>query len=74
MISIFVIRFLERFTSKLATSEISIFYLISVAEETGLDLTLLETLKTGFVATRSIYNDGINFVFVWISAVVVCLF
>ena len=30
-----------KFISKLATSEISIFYLVSVAEETGLRLTLL---------------------------------
>ena len=36
---------------KLATSEISIF---SVAEENVLSLTLSETLKTGFLATRPI--------------------
>ena len=35
--------------SKLAIGEISIFLLVSVAEETGLSLALLETLKTGFV-------------------------
>ena len=34
--------------SKLATGEISIFYLVSVAVETGLSLALVETLKTGF--------------------------
>ena len=38
----------------------SIFQLVSVAEETGLKLALLETPKTGFVATRPIiffYTD-----------------
>ena len=34
--------------------EISIFQLVSVAEETGLKLTLSETLKTGYVAARPI--------------------
>ena len=32
-------------------SEIFIFYLVSVAEETGLSLPLSETPKTGFVAS-----------------------
>ena len=40
MISAFVIRFLESIISKLATSEISIFQLVSVAVETGLSLVL----------------------------------
>ena len=48
----FVIRFLESTICKLATGEISIFLLVSVAEETGLKLALSETPKTGFVATR----------------------
>ena len=39
---------------KLATGEISIFYLVSVAEETGLKPALSETPKTGFLATRPI--------------------
>ena len=52
LISAFVIRLLESFISRLATSKISIFKLVSVAEETGLSLTLLETPKTGFVGTR----------------------
>ena len=38
----------------LATDEISIFQLVSVAEETGLKLTLLEIPKKGFLATRPI--------------------
>ena len=51
LISAFVIRVMESIISKLDTSEILIFYLVSVAEETGLSLTLWETPKTGFVAT-----------------------
>ena len=54
LISAFVIRFLESIISKLATSEMSIFWLVSVAEETGLSLALSETPKTGFLATRPI--------------------
>ena len=52
LISAFVIRFLESNISKLAPSKISIFYLVSVAEQTGLNLTLSETPKTGLLATR----------------------
>ena len=59
LISVFVIRFLESILSKFATSKISILLLVSVAEETGLNLTLSETLKTGFVALRPIL--GYNF-------------
>ena len=54
LISAFVIRFLESIICKLATGEISIFLLVSVAEETGLKLALAETLKTGFLAMRPI--------------------
>ena len=43
-----------KFISQLALSEISIFELVSVAEETGLSLALSETLKTGFVPTSPI--------------------
>ena len=53
-ISAFVIRFLENIISKLSTSEISMFYLVSVAEETALSLALLETPKSGFVVLRPI--------------------
>ena len=52
LISAFVIRFLERIIFKFATSEISTFELVSVAEETDLKLALTETPKTGFLATR----------------------
>ena len=55
LISAFVIRFVESIVCKLATDEISIFWLVLVAEETGLKLALLETPKTGFVATRPKY-------------------
>ena len=44
--------FLESIISKLVSREISIFYLVAVAEETGLSLALSETPKTGFVASR----------------------
>ena len=52
LVSAFVIRFIESTISRLATSEISIFWLVSVAEETGLNLAFSETPKTGFVARR----------------------
>ena len=52
LINAFVIYILESTISILATSEISIFLLVSVAEETGLSLALHETLKTGFVTSR----------------------
>ena len=47
LISAFVMRCLESIICKLATVEISIFQLVSVAEETGLKLALSETPKTG---------------------------
>ena len=53
LISAFVIRLLESIISRLTTSEKSIFKLVFVAEQTGLNLTTLsETQKTGFVTTR----------------------
>ena len=54
LISAFVIHLSRNIISRLATSEISIFKLVSVAEETGLKLALTETRKTGFLATRPI--------------------
>ena len=53
LISAFVIRLLESVISKLTTGEISMFKLVSIAE-TGLNLALSETPKTGFVAPRPI--------------------
>ena len=41
---------LGRIISRLARSEISIYLLVSVAEQAGLNLILSETLKTGFIA------------------------
>ena len=55
LISAFVIRFLESIIRKLASGEISLFQLVSVAEEAGLNLALSENPKTGFLATRPIY-------------------
>ena len=54
LISAFVIPFLKSIRPKLASSEISIFYLVSVAEQASLKLTLSETPKTGLVASRPI--------------------
>ena len=56
LISPFVICVLESIIiiSKFATTENSIFLLVSVAEETGLSLILSETPKTGFVTLRPI--------------------
>ena len=48
LISAFVVRLLESIISKLATSEVSLFWLVSVAEQAGLNLTLSDTPKTGF--------------------------
>ena len=45
LISAFVIRFLKSIICKLATGEMSIFELVSVAEETGLKLAFSETPK-----------------------------
>ena len=52
LISAFVIPSLESIISKYAASEISIDQLVSVAEETGLNLSLSETLNTRFVMLR----------------------
>ena len=52
LISGFVIRVLETIISRLASSAIPIFWLVSVAEEAGLNLTLSETPKKGFLPTR----------------------
>ena len=49
---------MESIICKLATGEISIFQLVSVAEETGLSLALSGTPKTGFLTTRPINISG----------------
>ena len=43
---------MSRLNSKLVTSEILIFYLVSVAEETSLTVALSKTQKTVFVTSR----------------------
>ena len=55
LISAFAIYKLNSIAFKLAPSETSIFYLVSVAEKAGFGMILSETLKTGFVASMLIY-------------------
>ena len=56
LISAFVIRYSESNICKPATGELSIIYLVSVAEETGLKLALSVTQKkTGFLVTKPIF-------------------
>ena len=54
LISAFINHLLESIISKLASSGISIFLLVTIAEETCLSLALSVTPKTGFVPTRPI--------------------
>ena len=54
LISACVVCLTESIMSRHSTSEISMFELVSVAEQANLNITLSETLKTGFVATWSI--------------------
>ena len=54
LISAFVICFLESIICNLATGEISIFKLVSVAERTGLKLFLSETRRQVF-SRRCLY-------------------
>ena len=54
LISAFVIYFLENI-SKLARSKISIFQLVSVAEQAGLGMVLEETPKICFLVSRPKY-------------------
>ena len=60
LISAYVIRLLEIIMHNLVTGEISIFYLVSVADETGLNLAQSYIPKTGFLATRPIMISGIT--------------
>ena len=55
LISAFAIHLLNSIILKLAPSEISLFYLVSVAEKAGFGMIFSETLKTGFVASILIY-------------------
>ena len=52
LISAFVIRFLKSIICRHDSGEFSSFWLVSVAEETDLKFALLDTPKTGFLATH----------------------
>ena len=52
LISTFVICLMESVISKLATSEMAIFKVVSVAERTDLGMTWLEILKAGFLMLK----------------------
>ena len=52
--SAFFIRLLESITCKLALSKMSIFELVSVAEQACLCMTCSQIMKTGFLASRPI--------------------
>ena len=54
MISNFDIHSLENIIFKLTTIKISIFNPVSVAKPAGLDMTWLDTSKTGFLATKAL--------------------
>ena len=54
LISAIVIRLLESIISRLASSKISTFWLVSVAVEIGLSLAMSDIPKTGFLAARPI--------------------
>ena len=72
LISAFVICLLESILYKLATSEISIFQVVSVAEQAGLGMTISETPKTGFLASRPIcFGCSISFFLVSTTYVLV---
>ena len=55
LISAFAVHLFDSIILKLAPSEISLFFLVSVAEKAGFGMLLSETLKTGFVASMLIY-------------------
>ena len=54
LINAFAIGFLESIISKLATNDVSIFELVSVAEATGLNLAYPKTPKTVFIESNPI--------------------
>ena len=50
---------MSRLISYLVPSEISVFYVVSVAEQAALGMTCSETLKSGFLMLRHIcYNTA----------------
>ena len=46
---------IKKYHFKLASSEISLYYLVSVAEKAGFGVILWQTLKTDFVASMLFY-------------------
>ena len=68
----FVSCFLESIISKLTTNKISVFQQVSLAAETGLSLTLSETLKTGFLAPWPILLSSMKSFFDSLPASVIC--
>ena len=56
MIKAFVILYLKSIVVELDTCKISIFLLVSEAEQTGLSVTRTEAPKTCFLAMRTIYG------------------
>ena len=60
LISAFVFHSFESIISRVAKSGISIFKLVPVPEQASLNLTLSETLKTGFPTRRPIYGWTIS--------------
>ena len=59
LISAFIIRLLESIVSTLAKRQISIFCLVSVAEQAGFGMTCSQAPKVGFLASRPICNKWI---------------
>ena len=60
LIRAFAIHILKIIMTLLATHKILIYYLVFVAEQTGLSLTLSETQKKGFLRSRPIYEGSIK--------------
>ena len=56
LISAFIVHCLDSIILLVSISEISSLYLVSVTAQTGLSLPWSETLKTGFLATRLIFQ------------------
>ena len=54
LISTFVFSLIEKYHIKTCYELFSSFWLVSVAEQAGLNLTLSETPKTGFLTSRPI--------------------
>ena len=55
LISAIAIRLLESMIAKVATCKLSIFLLVAVAEQTGLDITRSETIKECFLVIQGMH-------------------